>query len=75
MRVLKCDKCKGEFNIAEDGALSVTLQDIAGGVVIDLCPRHGKLLFDSLEKFLGEGVLRRKPDENDERQKELFNDI
>ena len=71
MRVLKCDKCKGEFNIAEDGALSVTLQDIAGGVVIDLCPRHGKMLVGSLEKFVGRDLTNKQSDSNGEKQMEF----
>ena len=75
MRIMKCDKCGGEFNITEDGALTITLQDIGGGVVLDLCPRHGQMLINSLEKFVGEGIIRKKATSDDERQQELFHDI
>lgn len=63
-QVVKCDKCSEEFSLKDDGSLQLTIQDIGGGVVLHFCPKHGKQLLSSLEKYVGAPLVQ-KPEQQE----------
>lgn len=66
MKYVKCDHCQETFNPANDGGLSVTLGTLYGTQVLDFCPKHGKQLLRSLDRFTNGIILAKKKEEDED---------
>lgn len=75
MKYVKCDHCHETFHPGEDGGLSVTLGTVYGTQVLDFCPKHGKQLLRSLDKYTNGIILARNEEEEDIISKEESNEV